>query len=184
MRRDALLPPSGKRLPRLGIVRILHIVFERQDPLIGRIRLPGIVVAADIIDPSARDGQPLSALRHKFDAERRAIAGRYLAELHHPLIRMPEVRPGADSTWHQFVIHVEKGRDDLAAYLKEKGIGTIIHYPIPPHLSEAYRYLGKKRGDYPIAERYADEVLSLPMYNGMTEEEQTFVIEAINAWEP
>ena len=120
----------------------------------------------------------------EFDAERRAIAGRYLAELHHPLIRLPEVRPGADSTWHQFVIHVEKGRDDLAAYLKEKGIGTIIHYPIPPHLSEAYRYLGKKRGDYPIAERYADEVLSLPMYNGMTEEEQTFVIEAINAWEP
>ena len=79
---------------------------------------------------------------------------------------------------------MEKGRDELAAYLKEKGIGTIIHYPIPPHLSEAYRYLGKKRGDYPIAERYADEVLSLPMYNGMTEEEQTFVIEAINAWEP
>ena len=120
----------------------------------------------------------------EFDAERRAIAGRYLAELHHPLIRLPKVRPGADSTWHQFVIHVEKGRDELAAYLKEKGIGTIIHYPIPPHLSEAYRYLGKKRGDYPIAERYADEVLSLPMYNGMTEEEQTFVIEAINAWEP
>lgn len=120
----------------------------------------------------------------QFDAERRAIAGRYLAQLHHPLIRLPRVRPGADSTWHQFVIHVEKGRDELAAYLKEKGIGTIIHYPIPPHLSEAYRYLGKKRGDYPIAERYADEVLSLPMYNGMTEEEQTYVIEAINAWEP
>ena len=114
----------------------------------------------------------------------RAIAGRYLEELKHPLIRLPKVRPGADSTWHQFVVHVEKDRDGLAAYLKEKGIGTIIHYPIPPHLSEAYRYLGKKRGDYPIAERYADEVLSLPMYNGMTEEEQTFVIEAINAWEP
>lgn len=120
----------------------------------------------------------------EFDAERRAIAGRYLAELSHPLIRLPKIRPGADSTWHQFVIHVEKGRDELAAYLKKKGIGTIIHYPIPPHLSEAYRYLGKQRGDYPIAERYADEVLSLPMYNGMTEEEQTFVIEAINAWEP
>lgn len=120
----------------------------------------------------------------QFDAERRAIAGRYLEELKHPRIRLPRVRPGADSTWHQFVIHVEKGRDELAAWLKEKGIGTIIHYPIPPHLSEAYRYLGKKRGDYPIAERYADEVLSLPMYNGMTEEEQTYVIEAINAWEP
>ncbi len=71
MRRDALLPPSGKRLPRIGIVGILHIVIKGQNPLIGRIRLPGIVVAADIIDPSARDGKPLSALRHKFDAERR-----------------------------------------------------------------------------------------------------------------
>ena len=55
----------------------------------------------------------------------------------------------------------------------------MIHYPIPPHLSEAYRYLGHKRGDFPIAERYADEVLSLPMYNGMTEEEQETVIRAI-----
>ena len=75
-------------------------------------------------------------------------------------------------------------RDALAAYLKEKGIGTTIHYPIPPHLSEAYAYLGFKAGDLPIAERYADEVLSLPMYNGMTEEEQRYVIDAINQWEP
>ena len=69
-------------------------------------------------------------------------------------------------------------------YLKEKGIGTIIHYPIPPHLSEAYAYLGFGVGDFPIAERYAGEVLSLPMYNGMTEEEQRYVIDAINQWEP
>ena len=67
-------------------------------------------------------------------------------------------------------------------YLKEREIGTIIHYPIPPHLSEAYSYLGKRRGDYPIAEKNADEVLSLPMYNGMTYDEQTIVIEAINSF--
>ena len=67
-------------------------------------------------------------------------------------------------------------------YLKEKEIGTIIHYPIPPHLSKAYAYLGKKRGDYPITEQYADEVLSLPMYNGMTDEEITTVIDAINKY--
>lgn len=70
----------------------------------------------------------------------------------------------------------------MADYLKEKGIGTIIHYPIPPHLSQAYAYLGHKKGDFPVAERYADEVLSLPMYNGMTEDEQTYVIDAINAF--
>ena len=65
-------------------------------------------------------------------------------------------------------------------YLKEKDIGTIIHYPIPPHLSKAYEYLGHKKGDFPITEKYASEVLSLPMYNGMTEEEQDIVIKAIN----
>ena len=125
-------------------------------------------------------------LRHlpEFDAERRAIAARYLAGLRHPLIRLPKVRPGADSTWHQFVVHVQTGRDRLMDYLKEKGVGTIIHYPIPPHLSEAYRYLGHKAGDFPIAERYAAEVLSLPMYNGMTAAEQDYVIQAINDWEP
>lgn len=73
-------------------------------------------------------------------------------------------------------------RDKLMQYLKDREIGTIIHYPIPPHLSEAYMYLGKKRGDYPIAEAYADEVLSIPMYNGMTDEEQSTVIAAINSF--
>ncbi len=67
-------------------------------------------------------------------------------------------------------------------YLKEREIGTLIHYPIPPHLSEAYAYLGHKKGDFPIAEKYADEVLSLPMYNGMTENEQKTVVEAINCF--
>ncbi len=117
----------------------------------------------------------------EFNAERCALADRYIREITNPLIQLPKVRPGADSTWHQFVIHCEK-RDVLMKYLEEKGIGTLIHYPIPPHLSEAYQYLGKKEGDYPITERYAKEVLSLPMYNGMTQEEQTLVIEAVNAF--
>ena len=117
----------------------------------------------------------------EFNEERNKIAKRYIKEINNELIQLPEIRPGADSTWHQFVVHVKGGRrDDLMNYLKGKGIATIIHYPIPPHLSEAYSYLGKKMGDYPIAEQYAREVLSLPMYNGMTEEEQTMVINAIN----
>ena len=65
-------------------------------------------------------------------------------------------------------------------YLDQKGIGTIIHYPIPPHLSEAYQYLGLKRGSLPITEHLADTVLSIPIYNGMTELEQEYVIDAIN----
>ena len=70
----------------------------------------------------------------------------------------------------------------LIDYLTDKEIGTIIHYPIPPHLSEAYRYLNIKKGSLPITEKYAETVLSLPLYNGMTEEEQEYVIESINAF--
>ena len=122
-------------------------------------------------------------LKHlpEFNAERCRLADRYLAELKNPHVQLPQIRPGADSTWHQFVIHTDQ-RDELQVFLEERGIKTLIHYPIPPHLSEAYAYLGKKKGDYPIAERYADEVLSLPMYNGMTEGEQTKVIEAVNSF--
>lgn len=113
------------------------------------------------------------------NAERRRIAKRYLDEIVNPLIQLPQVRPGADSTWHQFVIRVGK-RDELIDYLEKHDIGTLIHYPVPPHLSKAYQYLGKKPGDYPITEKMSNEVLSLPMYNGMTEEEQTMVISSIN----
>ena len=116
----------------------------------------------------------------EFNKERCKIAARYNAEITNPLIHKPLVRPGADSTWHQYVVHVPEYRDKLMGYLKEIEIGTLIHYPIPPHLSEAYAYLGHKKGDFPIAEQYADEVLSLPMYNGMLEDEQSIVIKAIN----
>ncbi len=111
--------------------------------------------------------------------EKRNIASRYNAELNNPLIRCPELAPGATCVWHQYVIRCEE-RDRLIDYLDNKGVGTIIHYPIPPHLAEAYQYLGHKRGFLPITEHLAQTVLSIPMYNGMTEEEQTYVIEAIN----
>lgn len=120
-------------------------------------------------------------LKHldELNEERNRIANRYLKEIHNPLVQLPRIRPGADSTWHQFVVHCEH-RDALKDFLEQREIGTLIHYPIPPHLSEAYQYLGKKKGDYPIAEKYADEVLSLPMYNGMKEEEINRVIKAVN----
>ena len=124
-------------------------------------------------------------LRHldEFNNERCMIAGKYLSRIKNPLIKLPMIRPGADSTWHQFVIHVPEYRDELMNYLKEHDIGTLIHYPIPPHLSEAYAYLGYNKGDFPIAEKYANEVLSLPMYNGMTSEELSIIIDAINEFE-
>lgn len=120
-------------------------------------------------------------LKHldEFNEERCMIAEKYTLGINNPLISLPVIRPEADSTWHQYVIHC-KERDALKDYLEKKGIGTLIHYPIPPHLSDAYQYLGKKEGDYPIAEQYAKEVLSLPMYNGMSQEEIEYVIENVN----
>ncbi|MCI8417873.1 MAG: DegT/DnrJ/EryC1/StrS family aminotransferase [Lachnospiraceae bacterium] len=111
--------------------------------------------------------------------ERCEIAKRYLEELHNPRLLLPEVQPGATSVWHQFVVRCQD-REELIAYLNEREIGTIIHYPIPPHLSEAYGYLGHKEGFLPITEQYAEQVLSIPIYSGMTQEEQTCVIEALN----
>ncbi len=148
-----------------------------------RVRYQNEVVGANSRLDELQAGLLRIKLSHldDFNMERCKIADRYLSELKNPYIELPEIRPGADSTWHQFVIHVKNGkRNELIEYLKEREIGTIIHYPIPPHLSEAYSYLGKKKGDFPLAEQYADEVLSIPMYNGMTEEEQTEVINAIN----
>ncbi len=111
--------------------------------------------------------------------ERVKIATRYNNEIKNPLIKLPEVANGATCVWHQFVIRCEQ-RDRLIQYLNEREIGTIIHYPIPPHLSEAYAYLGHKAGFLPITEHLADTVLSIPMYNGMTDDEQTYVISALN----
>lgn len=111
--------------------------------------------------------------------EKRDLCNRYLDEINNPKIILPEIKSGATHIWHQFVVRTEQ-RDELMAYLEERGVGSIIHYPIPPHLAEAYAGLGFKKGDLPVTEKYAETVLSLPLYNGMTKEEQDYVIEVIN----
>ena len=116
---------------------------------------------------------------HELEEEKRKICIRYLNELKNKDIILPGIREGATHIWHQFVIRTNK-RKELIDYLEEKEIGTIIHYPIPPHLSEAYQYLNIPKGSLPVTEDYAETVLSIPLYNGMTDEEQTFVIKAIN----
>lgn len=113
--------------------------------------------------------------------EKKKTAERYLEELDTREIVLPKIRKGSDSVWHQFVIRCSR-RDSLIDYLNNKGVGTIIHYPIPPHLSEAYQYLELDKGSLPITEQYASEVLSIPMYTGMTEDEQRFVIENLNTF--
>ncbi len=115
------------------------------------------------------------------NAERTVLARRYDEMIMNPKILLPRRREGAESIYHQYVIRCT-AREALQAYLAQKDIQTQIHYPIPPHLAACYQHLGYHQGDYPIAEQYADEVLSLPMYTGMTKEEQCYVIDCLNAF--
>lgn len=115
----------------------------------------------------------------ELEAEKRQICNRYLEELSDDYFELPKIREKSTHIWHQFVIRTEY-RQQLMDYLNEKEIGTIIHYPIPPHMAEAYQYLNVPVGSLPVTEKYAKTVLSIPLYNGMTQEEQSYVIDAMN----
>jgi len=117
----------------------------------------------------------------ELNRERVKICSCYLEGIKNIAVELPKIDSNCETVWHQFVVRV-KSRERFIEYLKSKEIGTIIHYPIPPHLSEAYAYLGFKKGDFPITENYADTVLSLPLYNGITDEEQGYVIDMINGY--
>jgi dTDP-4-amino-4,6-dideoxygalactose transaminase len=110
---------------------------------------------------------------------RRKIAENYLSLLSGCAeVRLPKVAFQADHVWHLFVIRVNN-RDKVAEIMLEQGVQTIIHYPKPIHLQESLVFLGYKRGDFPISEDIADNCLSLPLYPGMTDEEQAYVVASL-----
>jgi dTDP-4-amino-4,6-dideoxygalactose transaminase len=80
--------------------------------------------------------------------------------------------------YHLYVVRCPY-RDELKSYLAEHGAGTGIHYPVPIHLQEAYRDLGYQRGDFPVTEACADEILSLPMYPELREDEVKEIVELV-----
>jgi dTDP-4-amino-4,6-dideoxygalactose transaminase len=99
--------------------------------------------------------------------QRQQIASWYDAALHGAHgITTPITDPYASHSYHLYEIRTSK-RDALQKHLADHGIGTLIHYPIPPHLQEAYKHLGYKEGDFPIAEELAKTMLSLPLWPGM-----------------
>ncbi len=120
-------------------------------------------------------------LKHlnEINTQRCSIAARYNKEIHNDKLILPKERPCSKSVWHQYVIRSDK-RNELMEYLSRGGIDTLIHYPIPPYLSEAYSYLGHKSGDYPITEKYSSEVLSIPIYSELTNDEQSYIIKLLN----
>jgi dTDP-4-amino-4,6-dideoxygalactose transaminase len=97
----------------------------------------------------------------------------------HDVVTLPYAAPWARAVYHLYVVR-SKNRDRLRKHLAEAGIDTGIHYPIPLHLQEAYRYLGYKKDDFPISERAAEEILSLPMFPGLLPEQQARVANAIS----
>lgn len=112
--------------------------------------------------------------------ERRQIAARLLDGLAGLDLQLPHVPDWADPAWHLFVVR-HADRDGLQARLAQRGIGTLIHYPVPPHLQPAYAELGFGPGDFPIAEAIHREVLSLPLWPGMSEAQVEQLIAAVRA---
>lgn len=117
-----------------------------------------------------------------FTAQRVQIADWYFKELQGvgDLV-LPYIHPQATHAYHLFVVRTQY-RDQLQKYLNDNGVGTLIHYPIPPHLQQAYAHLGYVKGDFPIAEELADTSLSIPMWPGMKHAEVKAVAMAIRSF--
>ncbi len=113
------------------------------------------------------------------NSHRREIAARYTRSLANTAgLTLPAVASGAEPVWHLYVVRTDR-RNALQGHLKGRGIGTLIHYPIAPHMQQAYADLGYGRGSFPIAEAIHDEVLSLPIGPTMSYDEVDRVIDAV-----
>ncbi len=114
-----------------------------------------------------------------WNVRRKALAASYLNDLKHVVgLTLPFVPAWADPVWHVFPVFCQQ-RNDLQSFLEDCGIGTLIHYPIPPHLSSAYGGYGWKQGDFPVSESISRRELSLPIWPQMDEYERLLVTQAI-----
>jgi len=111
------------------------------------------------------------------DSRRRA-ATHYHSLLKDLPIEIPQVMDSVEHVFHLYVIRTEK-RDELDRYLNERGIDTGIHYPTPIHLQPAYKELGHQPGDFPVSEAFANEILSLPMYPELSEEQIKHIVDVM-----
>ena len=115
----------------------------------------------------------------KENEKRRSIAKRYLAEITNKIIDLPKWDGSENHVFHLFVIRTSN-RNKLAVYLKENGIESMIHYPIPPHKQEALKEW--QNLSFPIAEKIHDEVLSIPLNGVLSEEEVNYIIRKLNSY--
>ena len=112
---------------------------------------------------------------------RRAAAARYSALLaDQNAVLLPISQPENSDVWHLYVVRVAE-RDRVLVDLQDRGIGAGIHYPVPVHLTRAYAHLGLAQGTFPVAERAAEQILSLPLYPQITHNQQRYVADALVA---
>lgn len=117
----------------------------------------------------------------RWNAQRRSHASLYETLLDGSPVITPVTAGGNCHVYHLYVVRVPR-RDELRAWLQEHGVGTGIHYPVPIHLQRAYSDLGYQRGDLPVTERVADEILSLPMFPELQREQIAYVADAVRAF--
>jgi dTDP-4-amino-4,6-dideoxygalactose transaminase len=135
------------------------------------------------------DGLQASILLAKLDfldawnEQRRRVALRYCEALTDSAVIAPAADQVPRSVWHLFVVQVED-REGFQTHLRQHGVESGIHYPIPIHLQPAYSHLGHSRGDFPVAESLAQRIVSLPVYPEMTEAQIEAVIDAVLSWSP
>ena len=118
----------------------------------------------------------------RWNDDRRRIASRYSNEISNPQIVLPQEMDGTKHVYHIYAVKCDR-RDELESYLNALGIGTNKHYPIPMHMQECYKPLHIPKGQLPLAEEISSTILSIPMSYGMSDEEVTFVIDALNQFE-
>ncbi len=113
-----------------------------------------------------------------WNAARRIAAARYNALLSGTPVTVPYVSPECEHIFHQYTLRAPK-RNELAEHLRRKGIPHAIYYPVPLHLQKAFAVAGKGKGDFPVTEQAAEEVISLPMHTELTEEQLVYITDAI-----
>ena len=113
--------------------------------------------------------------------QRRSIAELYSSGIKNSLVQLPQIAKDCVPVWHIYALRCYR-RDELAAYLNAKGIGTSKHYPIPIHLQACYNNLHLKSGSFPVAEEISRTELSIPMYYGLQDQEIQYIIDTINAF--
>lgn len=164
---DRLLAEKIRCIANYGSDRKYHHIYKGTNSRLDEMQAAFLTVKLPNLD--------------RWNTWRKNAARIYLQGIHNERIVLPKVAEYADPVWHIFAIRC-KERNSLIEWLRDSGIETNIHYPIPMHLQKAYEDLNIAKGEYPIAEMIAAEEVSLPMFYGLPEEQQMYVVKRINEW--